>query len=453
LSESEATVRRAPGATTATFPSPWLALVFVLPSLLSLGLLYAPELSWVVFGLDGCLLVLAMVDRLLLGRAPLSVTRDYRDVFSVGKPNPVDLLLDWTGNRSIDVAVRSDLPLGTRCAEFPLRVRLTPGRPARVRHHLVPDERGSEVLGDHFVRYSSRLGFWVRQVRLHARDPVRVYPDLATIRSYELLARKHRQYALVRASALRGGESEFARLRDYTSDDDYRFVDWKATARRGKLTAREHQLESDQNVILVLDAGRLMTAVVDGFSQFDHALNASLLMAHVACRGGDRVGLLCFDEEVRVFVPPQGGPKTTHRITRASYALKPTLTDSAFARGFLPLLERVKQRSLFVVFTQLLDDSAARELSEQLRLLSRKHIALVVVLEDTDMLQRIHAPNRTPSRRDLYQKGALAELLSWKAQALAALRNTGALVIETPSRDLTPQLINRYLELKVRRSL
>ncbi len=453
MSQREPSTRSAPGPATATFPSPWLALAFVLPSLLSLGLLYAPELSWVIFGLDGCLLALAVIDRLLLGKARFSIRRDYRDVFSVGKPNPVDLVIEWAGNRPIDVEIRSDLPLGTSCAEFPLRARLTPGRTARVRHHLVPDERGSEALGDHFVRYASRLGFWVRQVRLSARDPVRIYPDLATIRSYELLARKHRQYALVRASALRGGESEFARLRDYSSDDNYRFVDWKATARRGKLTTREHQLESDQNVILVLDAGRLMTAVVDGLSQFDHALNACLLMAHVACRGGDRVGLLCFDEEVRVFVPPQGGPKTTHRITRESYALKPTLTDSAFARGFLPLLERVKQRSLFVVFTQLLDDSAASELSEQLRLLSRKHIALVVVLEDTDMLQRIHAPNRTPSRRDLYEKGALAELLSWKAQALATLRKTGALVIEASSRDLTPQLINRYLELKSRRSL
>src|SRR5690606_18439566 len=100
-----------------------------------------------------------------------------------------------------------------------------------------------------------------------------VYPDLAMIRTYEMLARQHRQYALVRASRLRGGESEFARLRDYNSDDDYRFVDWKATARRNQLTTREFQLESDQNIFLMLDCGRLMTSDVAGLSQFDLALN------------------------------------------------------------------------------------------------------------------------------------------------------------------------------------
>lgn len=437
----------------STFPSTTLGALFVLPAFLSLGLLWQPAWMPLVLALDGLLALTALFDFLASRRVRFEVTRSSRDVFSVGEPNAVDVSITLRGPRALSIELRGDLPEYAQSPEFPLRARLRPGRTEVLRHHVIPEERGASVLGDHFVRTTSPLGLWVRQCRISARDPVRIYPDLATIRSYELLARKHRQYALVRASALRGGESEFARLRDYTTDDDPRFVDWKATARRGVLTSREFQLESDQNIVLCLDAGRLMTAVVDGLSQFDHALNAGLLMAHVACRGGDRVGLLCFDREVRAFVPPEGGPRATHKLVRACYALQPELTDSAFSVGLSFLHQRLKQRSLIVLFTQLLDDAAAEELVEHIRLLSRKHLPLVVLLEDTDLIRELEAAPAPSDARALYRKGAAAEILLWKNQAIATLKRNGAFVIETSIDKLTPELVNRYLELKARRAL
>src|SRR5690606_5585898 len=144
--------------------------------------------------------------------------------------------------------------------DLPLELTLPAGGVIQGRFHVVPTRRGAHRLGPVFVRTPSRLGLWTRQMRLDVGKDVRVYPNLANVRSYELLAREHRQAALVRASRLKGGETEFSRLRDYTRDDDYRAVDWKATARRGVLTSREYQLESDQNIMLLVDAGRLMTA-------------------------------------------------------------------------------------------------------------------------------------------------------------------------------------------------
>jgi uncharacterized protein (DUF58 family) len=437
----------------AIFPSSRLLLMATGPAVLSLCAIFWPVLGRVVLGLDLAFLSLCLLDALLVRRAPIGLCREHRDVFSVGRPNPVTVRIDYRGPRALDLVLTADLPSNCHSPDLPLSLQLAAGESSKIVYHVVATSRGHGVLGDHFIRRPSRLGLFVVEQRLPASDAVRIYPDLATIRSYELLARKHRQYALVRKSQLRGGESEFARLRDYTTDDDQRLVDWKATARRNKLTAREYQLESDQNIVLVLDAGRLMTAEVDGLSHFDHALNASLLMAHVAARGGDRVGLLCFDERVRLYVPPAGGPRTTRKLTRAVFALEPSLTDSAFGEGLAPLFERLKQRSLIMVFTQLLDDSAARELAEQLRLLSKTHLALVVVLEDSDLERRIHAPPGKDSRLDLFEKGAVAELLTWKAQALQTLRAAGALVIKTPSHDLLPRIVNRYLELKARRAL
>lgn len=435
------------------FPAPALAYLFLPPVCLALAAFWFPTLNKPIFALDALIAIVACVDLLASRGGSFELSRTFREVLSVGKPNPVDVTVIWRGTRTVRVQLLADLPAQWHCPEFPLALLLEPGQSRTVRHHLVPSRRGDATLGDHIVRFPTRWGLWIRQQRYPNIDPLKVYPDLATIRSYELLSRKHRQYALVRPSGLRGGESEFARLRDYNQDDNYRFVDWKATARRGKLTVREYQLESDQNIILALDAGRLMTAEVSGLSQFDHALNASLLLAHVAGRGGDRVGLVCFDERVKLFVPAQSGPQTSQHIALQTYALHSSLTDSAFAVGLAPLHNRLRQRSLIVLFTQVLDDSAVRELVEQIRLLAKKHIVLVVLLEESDLGARMRETTEADSRRDFYEKGAVAELLSWKARSSEMLRRNGAMLLEVDAGQLTARLINRYLDLKTRRAL
>ena len=438
---------------SAVFPSTALAYLFLLPVSLALAAFWIPALKIPILIFDFLIAVVALADLVASRGGRFVLTRSYRDILSVGKSNAFDVTLTWHGLRTIQAQLRADLPAHWQCPEFPLKTVLKPEEPATLRHHLIPQSRGDATLGDHFIRFPTRWGLWIREERYPAHEKLKVYPDLATIRSYELLSRKHRQYALVRASSLRGGESEFSRLRDYTKDDNYRFVDWKATARRGKLTAREYQLESDQNIVLVLDAGRLMTAETRGLAQFDHALNACLLLAHVAGRGGDRVGLLCFDERVKLFMPVQAGPQTSQRIAQQTYSLHPSLTDSSFATGLAPLHSRLRQRSLIVLFTQLSDDSAVHELAVQVRLLAKKHLVLIVVLEDADLTACMGDAGDTSSGRDLYDKGAAAELLSWKARALEVLRQNGALLIGVDASELTPRLINRYLDLKARRAL
>src|SRR5262249_28313954 len=155
------------------------------------------------------------------------------------------------------------------------------------RYRVRPTRRGAHALGDLHVRYASPLGLWIRQIRVQAELPVKVYPDVQAVRAYELLARQDRDPSGLRASRRRGGESEFERLREYRREDEFRSIDWKATARQKKLIAREYQLESNQSILFLLDAGRLMTAETDGLSLFDHALNATLMLSHVASRAGD----------------------------------------------------------------------------------------------------------------------------------------------------------------------
>jgi uncharacterized protein (DUF58 family) len=351
------------------------------------------------------------------------------------------------------VHVRDDLFARARSPELPLELTLAPGEWATVRYTVVPSARGAFVLGDHHARWASPLGLWLRQRRLPARDEIRVYPDLQAVRAYELLARQDREYALWRTVRLRGGESEFERLRDYQRDDEFRNIDWKATARRQKLITREHQLERNQSLLFALDCGRLMTAESDGLSQLDYALNAMLMLSSVAVRLGDQVGQLAFDDEVRRFVPPAAGRRALQRIVQATYDLEPRLVETDFRAASAQVATRARKRSLVVLFTQTIDDLGARELLRFARGLLPRHLPLVVLFRDHSVERLAQLPDRLPLALDLCRAGAAAELLSWRERLLGTLEQAGVLTLDVAPAQLTPALMRRYLEIKARQLL
>lgn len=440
-------------------PSRILIAGVVLPALLSVVTIWRPELLSALFVADAVIIGLALFD-LLISRAPqIELRLETREVFSIGQNNPLTLFLSQRSRHRVQLRLRPNLPPELHCHELSSQedsfsVVIHRERETTLKCHIVPEKRGEFCIQAWTVRTSSRLGLWTIQRDVGEPHVVRVYPDLAMIRTYELLARQQRQNALVRATRLKGGESEFARLRDYTPDDDPRLIDWRATARRAQLTTREYQLESDQNIFFILDAGRLMSAFVGGMSQFDHALNSSLLMAHVATRGGDRVGMMCFDDQVRVFQLPKAGTKTVARLVRETYSLHPQLRESAYQTALQAVNLRMKQRSLIVLFTQLIDDTSVDELSRQLSILSRRHLPLVVILEDTDLINLASESDDTlPLSTELFRRGAAAELLLWKQRSLKRLQDAGAHVLETPASALNEKVVNRYLEIKMHGSL
>ncbi len=297
-----------------------------------------PALLWA----DMTLLLVAAGDALLGRRALVDVERRPPGTFSIGRANPVELTLQSRARRRLTVQVTDDLFPSGHSDELPMTVTLPPGASATLRYRVRPSERGDFALGDHHLCWPTPLGLWLRQRRVTARHEVRVYPDLQAVRAYELLARQDRELALWRTVRMRGGESEFERLREYQRDDEFRNIDWKATARRQKLITREHQLERNQNVVFALDCGRLMTAESDGLSQLDHALNATLMLSHVALRLGDHVGQVAFDAEVRSFLQPTSGRRASQRIVQASYDLQPRLCETDFRAAQAQLASRAR---------------------------------------------------------------------------------------------------------------
>lgn len=437
-------------------PSRALVLLFIGPLVLSFLTLLDRTLLVPMIITDGAIALLALFDAILARKPLVTLQRRAPTVLSIGRPNIVTYELRSYARRKLHVQLQDDLYATAASEDLPLEVKLPSRGAASAKARVIPSRRGAYDLGDCFLRYSSPLGLWIRQLRLVVPTPVKVYPDLGAVREYELLARQDRDPAGIRSSRRRGGESEFERLREYRREDEYRSVDWKATAKRKRLIAREYQLESDQSIVFLLDTGRLMTAEFAKLSLFDHALNATLMLSHVAGRAGDKVGMIAFADEVQAYAPLTGGPRATQKIIQSGYDLEPAFLPTNYSAAFDALSVRVKKRSLVVLFTQVVDEVASAELVRIMRAMLPRHLPVLVLLRDVDV--DALAQGKSPETAAItgtspYIRGAAAELLSFRDKLVRSLERQGVLVLDVAPADLTASLINRYLEVKARHLL
>ncbi len=419
---------------------------------------YAASVRPAMLAIDGALLVGLLVDvAFALGRR-VDVDRQVAAIFSVGRPNLVMLHLRNRSGRTLRGAIADDPLEACEAVGNPGSFEIGPHGTATVRSEVTPSRRGPRAFGAASVRYTSPLGLMARQERTPIEGAVDVYPDVHAARALELLRRQGRQDARMGSLRVRGGDTEFERLRPYQVGDEIRHVDWRASARRDDLTVRQFQAESNQNVVFAIDVGRGMRGEASpardetgGLTAIDHALNAALLAADVALRGGDKAGLLAFDETPRTFVPPMGGRAGGRRLTRAAYALEAGLAASDYHAAMSFLRTQVRVRSLFIVFTNLLDPRSAKELASAVRGLMPRHLPLVVLLRDTDVESLATAPSATAE--DLYVRAAAAETLAWRDALIRGLRNAGVLVLDAKPSETTPELVKAYLDVKARRLL
>ena len=269
---------------------------------------------------------------------------------------------------------------------------------------MTPPNRGDHEFGDIYARFFGPLRMLVRQVKYPSRASVKVYPNLLDIRQYEIkMRREHAVQPGQKLVKIRGRGTEFESLRDYVRDDEFRSVDWKASARRGKLVSRQYQEEKSQNVLIVLDCGRIMGPMIEGLSRLDHAVNAAMMLAYAAARKGDKAGLMAFGEEILTYSPPRGGKAQTLNLLRLAYNLSDAAGDSAYQRAIPYLSRRWTRRSLVVFFTDFVDPEASRPLISQISGLAKKHLVMCVAMADPAVTQGRIRPARN-RRRSLHRR-------------------------------------------------
>jgi uncharacterized protein (DUF58 family) len=429
----------------------WLS-GYVLPLLpLEQAREHVREVRWLVYGFYGGIFLLLGLDALLARRSiqpgRLHVRRERPARLSLGVDNDVAVVIDNRNRRRVWLLLRDLPPPGFRAAP-PMLDAIVPARGwSRVTYRLLPTERGNFSFGDVAVRCTGPLGLACVDRLMPAAEEVQVYPNLLEVRRYEALVRT----TLVRSGGYRakrlpGAGREFSHYRDYTRDDDYRHVSWKATARRHKPITSVFESEHSQDILFCLDIGRMMAARVGTLTKLDHAINAVLMLTHVSQTFQDNLGLLLFSHTVHLYLPPAKGRAQHARFLQALYSIKPELCYVNYREAFSHLIAKHPKRALTMVFTDLLDYVVSREYLDAAALLRRFHLPLTLAVADVPLQQL--AARQPQSTDELYDVLVARNLLDGRTELLRSLERQGVLVVDTVPDKLTIDAVNRYLMLK-----
>jgi uncharacterized protein (DUF58 family) len=401
-----------------------------------------------VFVFDGALFLLLVTDAVLAaGYHRLRVSRERPVSLSVGVQNEVVILVENLGRRRLCILVRDEPPPTFGAQPRLLQATVPAHAWVRLPYRLLPTDRGNFAFGDLHVRLRGPLGLAWRDRVIPAADKVQVYPNLLEARRYEAMMRS----TLVRMGGyhikrMPGAGREFSHFRDYTVDDDYRSINWKATARRAKPITSVFESEHSQDIIFCLDIGRMMAARVGALSKLDHAINAVLMLTHVSQRFQDNLGLLVFSHTVHQYLPPAKGRAQYAQFLKALYTVKPELAYVNYREAFEYLISRHPKRALTMVFTDLLDTVVSAEYQGAVQLLQRFHLPLTLAVADVPLQTLAAHTAATPDQ--MYDILVARDLLHGRAALLKSLERQGVMVVDTVPERLTVDAVNRYLALK-----
>jgi uncharacterized protein (DUF58 family) len=410
-----------------------------------------PGLRWATVVYDGALLLAAVLDsRFSRWPANVKVDREFGSRFAVGAETEVRIKVSNNWSRPITLILKDEYPSEMKLANVRQgRARVQSRATATLIYGLTPPKRGRFEFGLTAVRYLSRLGLVWNQTRLGNPIGVKVYPNMRRAREAELRALGARSLVSShRKTSWRGEGREFESLRDYVRGDELRHIAWTATARRGKLVTRQYQIERDQTIMIALDAGRLMTARIEGETKLDSAVHAALALMSAAGRGGDNAGLVVFGRQIKTFLPPSRGVDHMDATLEALHAIEPEMIEPSYARAFQFIAANCKRRALVVVLTDLVDQEGSRDLLTSLKLLRPRHLPLVVTIGDRDLKAVVRdAPANV---RDLFTQSVAEEITHQREAALRLVESQGGLALDVIAAALTPALLETYLRVKER---
>ena len=400
---------------------------------------------------DFLLLLVAVADA-FISKLPNTVliSREPEGRFAMGAETEVRINIENNSGSPVSLQIKDEYPPqmllnGVREGAVRVEARHT----ASLIYGVTPPRRGRFEFGFTALRFRSRLGLVWRQTKVTQPMTVKVYPNMRRAREAELKALGSRSLVSShRKTSWRGEGREFESMRDYVRGDELRHVSWTATARRGKLTTRQYQIERDQTILIALDAGRLMTARIKQETKLDSAVHATLSLISAAARAGDNAGLVVFGRRIKSYLPPGRGRDHIDAALEALYAVEPEMIEPSYTNAFEFISANSKRRSLVVLLTDLVDEEGSKELLNSLSLLRPRHLPLVVTIADRDLKAVVgQAPS---SARDLFTQSVAEEIIHHREAALRLVESIGGLALDVTAAALAPALLETYLRVKER---
>ena len=427
---------------------PSTRLLWVLTGLAALAVAVSiyPDYYFYWSTLTGVAAVLALLDAATALRlATPPAARQVPGSLALGVPVDVALRLQNPSRLPLLCEIHDHHPASIESEGLPRRLALAPGQWGEVRYQARPVARGEARFGQSELRIFSPLRLFQVKRLTGEPTPVRVYPNFRALARYTLLATDNRLSQIGVLQVRRRGEGmEFHQLREYRQGDSQRAIDWKATSRTARLISREYEDERDQRVLLVVDCGRRMAAKDGELSHFDHTLNAALLLAHVALRQGDAVGMLTIGG-IHRYCEPRKSIAAVYAIMNRMYDVEPTLAVPDYYRAATEVMRQVRRRALVILLTNLRDEDDDG-LLPALSLLRSRHLVVLASLREAILSRALTA--RVDSFDRAVTHAAAADYLALRERVFRRIGASGVMTLDVEPEKLPITLVNRYLELK-----
>jgi uncharacterized protein (DUF58 family) len=397
-------------------------------------------------------ILFADVGLLVVSGKAITGSRQLPMRLSISDQNDISLQFSSNYGFPLNLTVLEELPpeFGQSGLKFELAMR--PYSTAARTYQLKPLRRGILTFGVTNVYASTRIGVVARRFRIGQQQEVKVYPSFLQMRRFEIMAISNRLTEVgVKPVRRRGTQIEFDSIAQYVPGDDFRHINWKATSRREELMVNRYQDERTQSVYCVIDMGRTMKMPFGGMSLLDYAINSSLVLANTALLKGDKAGLITFDSQIGVALPADRRPGHINRFLETLYNLRTSFMEPNYEALYPFVHRRVAQRSMLVLFSNFETLYAMQSKRSVLLSIARRHLLLVVLFENTELLGLTSGTAR--SIKDVYVETAAEKLVFEKRLIARELNNLGVLTLLTRPADLSVGIINKYLEVKASRMI
>lgn len=364
-------------------------------------------------------------------------------------------------DNSISIFVKNETPLATRIdiidelpvqfqkRDFLYSFQLKPGEEKQINYELKPTERGEYNFGLLNVYVSSFLRLIKRRYKIEAEQMLPCYPSFMQMRQYELLAFSNRlnEYGVKKIRRI-GHQMEFDQIREYVKGDDYRTINWKATARKSQIMVNQYQDEKSQPVYCLIDTGRSMKMPFNGLTLLDYAINTSLVISNTAVIKNDKAGLICFGKDINAHIPADGRRTQIRKIMEVLYNQKTNYPEPNYELLHSSARRLLRNRSLLILFTNFESlDSMKRQLP-YLQGLAKDHLLMVVFFTNTEIKEITQQSAK--SIEEIYIKTIGEKFIYDKKLIVKELEKYGIHAILSNPKDLTINTLNKYLEFKSR---
>lgn len=383
----------------------------------------------------------------MYSKRAVTASRQLSDRLSNGDDNEIRLRVESASPWPLGVSVIDEAPFVFQRRDIVFSLRLAPREGKTVVYTLRPTQRGVYGFGRISVFATSPLRLVERRYTCGEPQDAKVYPSYLMLRKYELLAMSNRLTEMgVKRIRRAGNNTEFEHIKDYVKGDNYRSINWKASARRSQLMVNVYEDERSQQIVSVIDKGRAMQQSFEGMTLLDYAINASLMLSYVAVRKADKAGLVCFGDRTDTFVEPSRRQGQMERLLDALYLQQTRWGESDFGDLLATVNRRLAKRSLLVVYTSFDSQRAMERQLPYLLQLNRRHRVLVVLFVDNE--KRLFLDTKAQTTEDYYQHVIVEKMMYEQRLIVSLLRRHGIQSLLTTPQHLSVDVVNRYLEMK-----